>query len=238
MCDEWMPRLEFALSHEQFDQLPRHPAYRYDYYAGRAWLNPKTHYCHAMLDLTLARPGARAEVQLWPITDADTDWMVELFAAAFANEQPFASRDEQVRRQAAQSCLSRTRSGGDGPWIDRASWAAWQDGEPVGAILSTLLPLHDPTESDAYYWFERPPPEAIDRRLGRPHLTWIFVDPALAGVGVGTTLLDATVRSLLDMGYSEMLTTILMGNDSSLLWHWRNGFQLLASTGSKRKKKS
>ena len=101
--------------------------------------------------------------------------------------------------------------------------------------LPTLLPDVDPTEWGAFHWKEPPPPDVLERRAGRPHLTWVFVGPFHAGEGVGTTLLDAAVRALLEMGYAQLASTFLAGNDSSMLWHWRNGFRLLAYPGSKRK---
>src|SRR5437588_294883 len=125
MCDEWMPALQLPLTWEQFLQLPRNPAYKYEYLEGKAFLSPR--------------------------------------------------------------------------------------------------PSH--------YWAEPPPTDCIARRLGRPHLTWIFVAPSLAGGGVGTGLLSAAVSVLLTMGFRELVTTFIAGNDSSMLWHWRNGFQLLPYPG-------
>jgi GNAT superfamily N-acetyltransferase len=93
--------------------------------------------------------------------------------------------------------------------------------------LITLLPAGDPTDVDNYYWRQPPPADCIANRQGRPHLTWIFVSPLEAGCGVGTALLDAAGNSLLDMGFTQLLTTFIYGNDSSMLWHWRNGFRLI-----------
>jgi L-amino acid N-acyltransferase YncA len=44
--------------------------------------------------------------------------------------------------------------------------------------------------------------------------------------GIGTTLLAASVRELLAMRYTQLASTFLLGNESSMLWHWRHGFQL------------
>ncbi len=102
----------------------------------------------------------------------------------------------------------------------------------------TLLPDVEPSGWDSYHWPEPPPPDALVRRLGRPHLTWIFVSPFFAGQGVGTLLLSATVRELLALGYKQLASTFLIGNDSSMLWHWRNGFALLPYPGSLRSMKT
>jgi L-amino acid N-acyltransferase YncA len=65
-------------------------------------------------------------------------------------------------------------------------------------------------------------------------LTWIFVGPWHAGHGVGTALLAHAIQGLLGLGYTELLSTFLLGNTSSMLWHWRNGFRLLPYPGSPR----
>jgi hypothetical protein len=96
----------------------------------------------------------------------------------------------------------------------------------------TLLPPGDPCAWDSYSWPGPPPEDSIARRLGRPHLTWIFA--ARAGQGTGTALLAAAVRGLLGLGYTELASTFLLGNESSMLWHWRNGFRLLPYPGSWR----
>src|SRR5262249_42893545 len=148
--------------------------------------------------------------------------------------QPFGSLDDSMRRQAAHKCLEKTRTGGDGPCVERASFVALHERQIIGAILITLLPEGDPTDWDSYYWREPPPEDCIARRLGRPHLTWIVVSPWFAGQGIGTALLAAAVQELRALGFTQLLSTFLFGNESSMLWHWRNGFQLLAHPSSAR----
>ena len=155
-------------------------------------------------------------------------------AAAFCPIQPFACLDDVTRREAAHASLERTRTGGDGPLIEPASFVAMENDELLGAILVTLLPEGDPCDINSYEWREPPPADCIARRLGRPHLTWIFVSPFRQGFGTGSGLLDAAVRALLDLGYKDLLSTFMLGNDSSTLWHWRNGFRLLAYPASHR----
>ncbi len=234
MCDDWMPTLTLPLTPEQFRQLPRNPAYAYEYLNDTAYLTPRARHYHALLDL---RPReVSGEVATRPIRPDDFTDLPALFSGAFSRIQPFGSLDDLTRRQAAESCLKKTRTGGDGPWIERASFVALDEqGTRLGAVFVTLLPLADPSSWQAYSWQEAPPPDAIARRLGRPHLTWIFVAPLRSGIGIGTALLAAAVNELLALGYKELLTTFLAGNDSSMLWHWRNGFRLLPHPGSRRK---
>jgi GNAT superfamily N-acetyltransferase len=237
MCDEWMPTLVLPLTLEQFHQLPRNAAYKYEFLGGQVYLSPRPKHYHALLDLQpgAVDPGVEG-VTLRHLEAADWEKLVPLFSSAFARIQPFGSLDDETRRQAASQSLERTRSGGDGPWIAQASFVAVSRVEayPIGAILITLLPAEDPSDFDAYYWKQPPPADCIARCLGRPHLTWIFVGALHAGEGVGTSLLAAAVHELCALGYGQLASTFMIGNDSSMLWHWRNGFRLLPYPGSRR----
>jgi GNAT superfamily N-acetyltransferase len=237
MCDDWMRGLQLELTAEQFRQLPRCSAFRYDYLKDTAYIAPRPRHYHALLRLKPFIADEVSGVSLRPVDLSDWPGLIALFAGAFYQVQPFAGLDDADRRRAAEQALTRTRSGGDGPWIEQASFVARDgDGELAGAILLTLVPDRDPTRWDSYRWLEPPPADCIERRRGRPHLTWIFVDPGFAGKGLGTMLLAAAVRELRALGYRELVSTFLLGNDASALWHWRNGFRLLAYPGSKRRR--
>jgi GNAT superfamily N-acetyltransferase len=242
MCDEWMPRLELPIDFDQFQQLPRNAAYKYEYYNERAWLNPRPRYYHALLDLPqwVANPseGISRQATLRAVRESDWEDLAPLFAASFHRQQPFCGLNEERALTAARKSLQHTRTGGDGPWIEAASFVALEGdgGDEIGAILMTLLPDGDPSGWHSYHWQEPPPPDALARRLGRPHVTWIFVAPLFAGQGVGTLLLSSAANALLQLGYKELASTFLNGNDSCMLWHWRNGFRLLAHPGSRRRR--
>ncbi len=239
MCDEWMPTVELPLTWEQFHQLPRNAGYKYEYLEGKALLTPRAKHYHALLDLRLFRPSGQEpepEVTLRPMIVDDFLPLEVPFKAAFHRIQPFGSLDDAMQREAAHQCLQRTRIGGDGPWIEQASFVALNpEGEPCGAILITLLPAGEPDEWDSYYWHTPPPADSIAQRRGRPHLTWIFVAPRSAGYSVGSALLAAAVQALVGLRYDQLATTFMLGNESSMLWHWRNGFQLLSYPGSRRR---
>jgi GNAT superfamily N-acetyltransferase len=232
MCDEWMPLIQLPLTIDQFRRLPRNPAYKYEYLKQQAFLTPRPRHYHALLDL---KPIENTEpVRLARIRAEELMGLDHLFAAAFHHIQPYGCLDDATRLTAARQALERTRIGGDGPWIQQASFVAREDERLLGAILITLLPDGDPSDEDVYHWQVPPPPDCIARRLGRPHLTWIFVAPMRAGHGVGTALLSAAVQELLALGYTQLLSTFMVGNDLSMLWHWRNGFRLLAHPSSYR----
>ncbi|MCS6851579.1 MAG: GNAT family N-acetyltransferase [Gemmataceae bacterium] len=244
MWDEWMPALQLGVTPEQFRQLPRHPAYLYEYLNGIAYLSPRPRTFHAILDLNASLPPdlpPRSDVVLRAVGRADRAELVVAFASAFDQAQPFAGLDEARRREAARQVLDRTFAGGDGPWIADASFAAWQEGPAlsrprlVGAMLVTLVPGGDPADRDSYLWMEPPPPDCLERRLGQPHLTWVFVVPDLSRRGVATSLLAAVRDALRRRGYSQLLSTFMSGNEASVLWHWRQGFRLVEHPGAGRR---
>lgn len=235
MCDEWMPMIQLGLSWDEFHQLPRNSAYKYEYIDGQTYLSPRPKHYHALLALSPLEAEAGFEpVTLRRVEEADRSGLEAIFAGAFRAIQPFGSLNDETRKEAARQALARTWTGGDGPWIERASFVAVHDQQLAGAILITLLPAGDPRDHESYRWDEPPPADCIESRLGRPHLTWIFVHPWLTGKGVGTALLAAAVNELLQLGFTQLLSTFMLGNDSSMLWHWRTGFQLLAHPGSYR----
>jgi GNAT superfamily N-acetyltransferase len=237
--EDAMPSLRLRLTPEEFRRLPRSPAYKYDYLSGEAWLTPWPRHYHAVLPLppppALEPPELPEGARVRPVEEADLDALGQIFAEAFARALPFASLTEEARGRAGREHLRRTVSGAEGPWVRPASFVAEAaDGQPVGAAFVTLLPDGDPCDGDSYYWNEPPPEGLLSQRLGRPHLTWIFVAPLRAGQGTGTALLGAVVQGLLALGYRQLLSTFLLGNEASALWHWRNGFRLLPHPGSLR----
>ncbi len=239
MCDHWMPNLKLPMTIEQFQQLPRNPAYKYEYVEGVARLTPRGLAYHATLDLAAYQSdpaaGETTPINLRRLRKRDLPALVPVFAGAFASLQPFGSLDDATRLRAAEECLTKTCSDVDGPRVRVASFIASQEDKPVGAILITLMPDGDPRAWDAFHWPQPAPPDLLRRRGGQPHVTWIFVSPWHKGSGVGTALLNASVDVLRRLGYPALLSTFFSANESSMLWHWRSGFKLLAYPGSKRR---
>ena len=222
MIDDWFSAIKLPLTWDQFWQLPQNPAYKYEYFDDHAWLSPRPKSYHAVLDLqAFVHPAdgivTRDKVVIRPLQEADWPQLPELFAAAFHRVQPFASLTDDTRLKAAEDCLGRTREGSEGPLIGEACHVAECGESLLGATLITL-----------------PPRRAIEQAVGLPHLTWIFVGPFHARHGIGTALLAATVQALLRLGYARLASTFLIGNESSMLWHWQAGFKLLEQPWSMR----
>jgi hypothetical protein len=233
MSAEWMPTIRLPMTKGAFDRLPRNSAYRYEYVGGEAVLSPRPRHYH--LSRPLQSSSVSGKVDCRPARAGNMCNLVPLFASCFQHIQPFGSLDDATRERASRTALERTYGGGDGPLIEQASFVAWQDEVAVGCVLITLLPGGDPSDPSSYHWQETPPTDCIRRRVGRPHLTWIFVEPGQSGNGIGSALLGISANSLLQLGYTELLSTFMIGNDSSMLWHWRNGFRLLAHPQSPRR---
>src|SRR5947209_3547445 len=126
MCDEWMPVVRIPMNIEQFHQLPRHPAFKYEYLNHRALLTPRAKFYHARLVLSRFAPdpdlAANEPLELQPIRDEDFPELSKLFSVAFREHQPYASLDREARQKAVNQSLDKTRTGGDGPWLREASF--------------------------------------------------------------------------------------------------------------------
>jgi hypothetical protein len=243
MLDRWFSVIKLPMSWRQFHQLPRNPAYKYEYLDKAAWLSPRPKFYSARLILGASRAGSPEGIGVQEAVDfrqlEERDWprLTRVFAGSFERVQPFARLGERRRLEAARACLKNTRDGHDGPIIGPACQVALdaKEGYPVGAILVTLVPPVDLEEFWSLRWKTPPPPDCVEQRLGHAHLTWIFVGHWLAGYGIGSALLAQASSSLLELGYTELISSFILGNESSMLWHWRNGFELLPYSGSRRR---
>lgn len=229
------PHITIPMTWEQFRLLPPHPAYRYEYSGGSARLTPRPIYYHAVLSLAERRclPEADAEqVVLRPLQPTDWTVLPRLFSAAFREVVPFAMLPDRRRLAAVRDCLDRTRGGGDGPVVDGASLVAVAPEGVCAALVVTLIPPGDLETFEGSEWEQRAPDDALAQCWGRPHLTWVFTAPGRGRRGLASALLDGAAGRLLHLGYRELASTILLGNEPSVLWHWRNGFRLLPYVAS------
>jgi GNAT superfamily N-acetyltransferase len=230
--DEFFRRVELPISIDEFHRLPRNAAYKYEYWDGLARLTPRPKTFTCVRDLSpVTHPGDPPGVTLRPLPPADIPGLTELFRWSSGNTQPWQSLDDDDALLAAAGCLLRTATGRDGPLLPAACFTAHDeegraDG-PVGAALVTLAPPDILTEPFGGWWRGPPPADAVERRLGVPHLTWVFVGWWHARKGVGTELLRGVVEAVRGQGYNELASTFLLDNGPSALWHWRNGFRLL-----------
>ena len=228
MIDQWFSVIRLPLSWRQFHQLPRNPAYKYEYFDRTAWLSPRPKLYNARLALRAPADAPPREIAVHDrairfrrLEDCDWPRLTRTFAGAFQRVPPFASLTDRRRLDAARDCLRSTRDGHDGPIIRPACYVARVEeaDQPVGAAFVTLIPPADLDDLWSMRWDTPPPPDCVERRLGHAHLTWIFVSPLYAGHGIGTALLCDAVDALIALGYTELISSFLLGNESSMLWH-------------------
>lgn len=216
---------------EAYEALPRHPAYKVEHLDGVTWLTPRDACIHAQLPLDRTRPARPADgTVVRRLRPEDWEPLSRTFASAFRGVPPFEVLDDGVAAEALHESLDATRRGEDGPLVATACFVAEggrAGASPCGGLLTTLLPGGDPERWDAWHWKEAPAPDCVERRLGRPHMTWVFVHPFEARRGVGGALLGAAIPALRALGYGVLTSTALAGNVPSVLWHWQQGFQLV-----------
>jgi hypothetical protein len=233
---EHFRRIELQITIEEFHHLPRNSAYKYEYFDDRAILTPRPKIYNAARDLS--PPEYVDDIDVRPLPASEILGLTDLFTHAFAQTQPFQSLGREASAAACRSCLEKTASGGDGPLVEAACFQAFEperEKGPVGAILITLQPEGILTDPHCHGWREPPPADAVARRMGCPHLTWVFVSWWRARHGIATALLAETVRVLAGVGYTDLASTFLLGNDPSTLWHWANGFRVVPLYGAWRR---
>lgn len=230
--DRWFDTRRVPMSWEAFVALPRHPAYKVEHLDGVTWLTPRDACIHALLPLErvrLSQPAADTLVR--PLMPDDWEPLARTFASAFRGVPPFETLDDDTAASALRESLDATQRGEDGPLVEAACFVAEADRAGAGlsgGLLTTLLPGVDPGTWDAWRWKAPPPPDCVERRLGRPHVTWVFVQPFDRRRGVAGALLGAVAARLRGLGYGELTSTVLAGNLPSVVWHWQQGFQLVS----------
>lgn len=234
--DHWFPRITLPMTWSQFRTLPQHPAYRYEYLEGQARLTARLRRYHALLTLPASRVTAsESGARLRPINEATWRKLPPVFAEAFAATAPLSFLGPEQRLAAATDCLERTRNGEHGLLVESASFVAVERDRIEAAIVITLLQAGDLERFDDPQWGEPPPADALESRWGRPHVTWVLTAPGAARRGLASALLKRSAQALTELGYRELASTFLLGNEASLLWHWKNGFRLLSYVGSPRR---
>ena len=217
MLDDFARVLKFTIPRDDWDRLPRHPAYKYELMRGETWISTRhrSHGCRLALDrFTAADAIDDGDVSIRAVTDDDWPALAEPLAAAARAIPPLDMLLDDERLDAATKLLAHARDGGEGPLVPGASFVAIdRERGPIGAAIVT---------------FTKPWPDSIERSElpAVPSLTWIFVTPWQHRCGVGSALLAAVVAALRAAGHVTLQSGFSPGNDASMRFHWRNGFAL------------
>jgi GNAT superfamily N-acetyltransferase len=239
MHADWFRTVEFPLAWDAYRRLPRHSAYRYEYRQGKATITGRPLYRHCRIPIPPSpapseTTPALQTLELVPWTQASLtagqkDRLVDLYQAAFAETVPFPALTKEDQFAAAFSILGGSIAGFDGVPIPQASFVIRSRAEkmPVAAALLTLTAPGNWTDFTDPAWKAAPPKDPVRQQWGHPHLTWLFVRPDFQRQGLGTRLLTQARQQLSQLGYAWLFSTFLVGNNSSLLWHWKQGFELI-----------
>jgi GNAT superfamily N-acetyltransferase len=191
-----------------FDTLPRHPAYDHELVDGAAYLTPREACVHARLALDGESPRLSDSLAGRRLTKPEHDALLETFALALRRVPPFETLDDDSATRALRDCLEATLRGDDGPLLEAACFVAEGDRPRVrlsGGLRVTLLPDANPETRAAWVGCkESPPTDWVERRRGRPHFPWVFVEPGAVRQGLARALLAASVGTLRRIGYSEL----------------------------------
>ena len=88
MCDEWMQGLQLQLTPEEFQQLPRNGAFRYDLIGGQVYIIPRPKHYHALFDLRPFFVEEVAGIQVRALAADDWTALVPVFGRAFVRVPP------------------------------------------------------------------------------------------------------------------------------------------------------
>ncbi len=226
---------------ESYERLPRHPSYKLEYWGGQLRISPRWRSHCFFLELRPPEECPRVDdlrvAAIRSLVAGDWETLPVVLADAFRDSPPLGMLGDRRRVCAARDWLLSTRDGCEGPLVEPACVVAVDpedDSKVLGALLVTLM------VPKARSWYARlrnavdPQPPDLAEGREQSQMSWIFVRPGASGRGVGTALLAAATRTLWKSGFRELASATHCGNVSSLVWHWRNGFQLLPNPDSVR----
>jgi GNAT superfamily N-acetyltransferase len=234
LYERWFRPLRVSMSFESYKLLPRHPAYTFEYWDSQLRISPRWQ-SHSMF-LEIRPPETRSQADdsciasVRPLVTGDWKVLPEVLAEAFQDTPPLGTLGWRRRVYAARDWLYATRDGSEGPLVEPACVVAVdrEDNAQVLGVLVVTLMIGWTRSCYASRRLEIPPsPPDLAEDREQPQVSWIFVQPGASGQGVGTALLEAAMGSLWSLGYRELASATHRGNDSSMAWHWRNGFRLL-----------
>ena len=216
--DHYVTPLKLPMSIDLFWRWPHLAAYKADYRDGQAELTYRPRLRMARLPI-----AGRVERNVPGVTIAPLDVvhahdaLARLFMAAFARVPPLDTMAATTRRHAADAAMRHTAGGGDGELCRPACIAATDsatDAIVAAAIVTTIRLRAD----------EWPDPQLPASLF---NLTWLFVAPQWQRRQVGSAMLDRIAKVLADSGAEWLVSHILEDNVPSVMFHWRNGFELV-----------
>ncbi len=189
------------MSLREYRDFPRHLGWKYEYWNGAIHVTPTQVAVPLTLELASHphKVGPVAGVRLRGVEEVDAVGLRELFVSAFSKTIHFADCSPEQIRQSAQQQLRHYFAERHGRRLPASRLAA-AEGKIVGAALL----------------------RQFDRG---PLLDMLYVVPERQRSGIAGALLGAAIGELLDRGETVLYSSIMLGNEASLDWHLRHGFQ-------------
>ncbi len=191
-------RMSFA----EFRDFPRRPGWKYEYSGGAIHVTRAHVVIPMVLELESAAPAPGREIPgtiLRRLEERDDSPLVDLFVEAFTGTMEYVgSTPGQIRASAAE-CLARGPRKRRGP-RSPISYVAQGAGELTGAAL-------------------------FRRSEGAPLLDLLFVSPAHHRRRLASALAARAAADLAELGERRIWSSVMLGNEPSLAWHRRFGFQ-------------
>lgn len=166
-----------------------------------------------VLDLADARPlpSSEAGFRVDSMDAARVAEYGEVVVRAYPPEHPDHEPSDVDPVAASDGIAQYLRGDEIGPWVAEASLHVTdRDGRVVGLIL-----VNETTASESFD--------------AGPFVTDLCVDPAVAGNGLGGALLVASASRLADLGWSEMILVVTVGNPARRVYE-SLGFQVSAES--------
>ena len=222
---EYIQSRRVRIDWSEYLKLPRHPAYKFEYWSGHLQMSPRWTSFNLALDLKPHGEQGLFEGQdvarVRPVRATDWDALPYLYADAFQRTPPFETTSDEGMYRQGRKDLRAIRPRVEDPKVAGATVVAdgLESGELVGAFLVTMSTVwgEAPRGPDSPAW---------------PTLSWAMVTPPCANKGVGMGLLAAACRALWDLGHRELRVSVHPANVNAVAFYWRCGFRLLPTMAS------
>lgn len=204
------PHPVLPMTMDEFEHMAHRLGWKHEYWDGAAQLSTQESAVASFqrsVDVNLARPSSLDGEQVRPVRIEDEAGLVELFVLAFDDAVEYAGWPDRLYRRDARDSIASLFGLPTKQRPHRAN-----NGRLDASFVIT--------------GGERILAAVLIRSIGRgPILEPIMVHPAHQRRGLGTVLLSATLDALRMGGESTLFSRCQLGNEASLAWHEKQGFE-------------
>lgn len=184
-----------------WERVPRHPDWKYEYWDGAAQLSYRPRGLHVRRATDTPISAGRHTGRLFDAT-RDTAAVRAFLREVWSAEDPCVTFDDQTAQRWLTDTLDES--------LRRLTAAGGAIVEEDAAITGALL-VELPYRDDEAPW-----------------LCWLSVRSGHRCDGVATALLATVVPALHAAGVTHVDSYVSTASKASVSWHWRHGFALVA----------